>query len=417
MKILWLTNILPQFLAEKINEVTIHNLGWLDYTAHMLIRTKAVQLLIVFPSNKIRDNTYEDIRYYTFPEKYKLHRNDEILGKRFINILKKEQPDIIHIHGTEYYHSIAMVKAAQKCEFLKRVVISIQGLVSVYALHYMAELPESVRRRYTIHDLIKRENLYKQQKLYEERGKAEKEALKMVYHVIGRTEWDKACIKQINPMCSYHFCNETLRASFYSGQWDVDHCEKHSVFVSQATYPIKGMHQVLDSAKILLDTYPDLKIYVTGQDVLKKAWYRINSYHAYLKEKIVQLGLKDHVFYLGILNETQMHQQYLKSNVFVLASSIENSPNSLGEAMILGVPSIASDVGGVSDIFTRNIDGYMYPFDEPYMLAYYIEKCFNDTEEIRRITKNARRHALDTHDPMNNLKKLLSIYRKICENK
>lgn len=78
----------------------------------------------------------------------------------------------------------------------------------------------------------------------------------------------------------------------------------------------------------------------------------------------------------GFLSADEMKQLLLESNVFVCPSSIENSPNSLGEAMILGVPCVASDVGGISDMLTHNEEGFLYPFDDSYKMAFYIRKTF-----------------------------------------
>ena len=51
-----------------------------------------------------------------------------------------------------------------------------------------------------------------------------------------------------------------------------------------------------------------------------------------------------------------MCDRYLKSNLFVCCSAIENSPNSLGEAQLLGMPYVASFVGGVPEIAGMNAD-------------------------------------------------------------
>lgn len=91
---------------------------------------------------------------------------------------------------------------------------------------------------------------------------------------------------------------------------------------------------------------------------------------------IRQYKLEKHVTFLGTLNPEDMCMAYINTHIFVSASSIENSPNSVGEAMILGVPTISSDVGGVKNMLVHEQEGYIYPFDEPYMLAYYIKKIF-----------------------------------------
>ena len=108
-----------------------------------------------------------------------------------------------------------------------------------------------------------------------------------------------------------------------------------------------------------------------------------------------------------------MVDNLLKANVFVQASSIENSPNSLGEAMLLGVPCVASNVGGTSDMLIDKEEGFLYPYTEPAMLAYYISKVFNDDELASKIGKNAKAHALITHDRKTNTDNMLKIYRRI----
>lgn len=47
-----------------------------------------------------------------------------------------------------------------------------------------------------------------------------------------------------------------------------------------------------------------------------------------------------------------MIEQYLKAHIFVCPSSVENSPNSLGEAQLLGVPCIGSIAGGIPSMLS-----------------------------------------------------------------
>ena len=143
-------------------------------------------------------------------------------------------------------------------------------------------------------------------------------------------------------------------------------------------------------------------------DKLKKT-----SYAKYITELIKELNIEKHVFFTGLLDEQQMCERYLNSNVFVCPSSIENSPNSLGEAMILGVPCVSSNVGGVSDMLTHNQEGFLYQADAPYMLAYYICKIFENEELTKQISKNSRKKALKNHNREKNIEQLISIYYQI----
>ena len=73
---------------------------------------------------------------------------------------------------------------------------------------------------------------------------------------MGRTTWDQACTYLINPKVKYHFCNETLRSEFYKDRWKVENCNKHTIFISQASYPIKGFHKFLE-ALVQVKTFPE----------------------------------------------------------------------------------------------------------------------------------------------------------------
>ena len=135
-------------------------------------------------------------------------------------------------------------------------------------------------------------------------------------------------------------------------------------------------------------------------------------YKLYIRKLIIREHLENNVKFLGVLNVQQMKEQMLKSHVFIQPSSIENSPNSLGEAMLLGLPCIASDVGGTSTMIVNNKEGFLYPWDEPYMIVYYIRKIFENDSLASSFGSSARKHALITHDRNINNEKLLNIYYK-----
>ena len=108
-----------------------------------------------------------------------------------------------------------------------------------------------------------------------------------------------------------------------------------------------------------------------------------------------------------------MKRAYLDANVFALPSTIENSPNSLGEAMLLGVPCVAADVGGVRNLMCPG-EGYVYQSTAPYMLADAIMQVFEQQEQAAEMGRRARTHALQTHDPDKNLQDLLAAFQKVA---
>ena len=73
------------------------------------------------------------------------------------------------------------------------------------------------------------------------------QTVEKVHHIMGRTDWDRACTMEINPSAEYHFCNETLRPEFYVGEWNYEKCRKHSIFMSQGYNSIKGIRELMFS--------------------------------------------------------------------------------------------------------------------------------------------------------------------------
>ena len=58
-------------------------------------------------------------------------------------------------------------------------------------------------------------------------------------------------------------------------------------------------------------------------------------------------------------------------------------------------------------------EGFLYPFGDYSLLAYYISKVFNDNSLSKKIGLNASKHASITHDRKQNAKKMIEIYTKL----
>ena len=412
MKILWITNILfPEAmqLLTGSGELKASG-GWMLGAAQALLEKENVNLYVASVSSKVSDLVKlggKRITYYVLPMGKGNQRVNNAYAPYWKQVQQEVQPDVVHIHGTEYSHGHAYMKACS-CD---NVVISIQGLTSAYYYYYYGMTKGDVYKNLTFRDIV-RGTVIKGQKLFKQRGEYEKDMIRMAKHIIGRTSWDRARSWAINPDAAYHFCNETLRSDFYDGSvWDYNKCTKHSIFLSQAGYPIKGLHQVLKAMPIILRHYPDTKIRIAGADITKSgSWsekLRLSGYGLYIKRLIKKYHLEDKVTFTGNLNGAEMKQEYLCSNVFVCPSTIENSPNSLGEAQILGVPCVASYVGGIADMMKGNEDS-LYRFEEIEMLAEKVCRVFGDQE--KQIDMKPK--ACIRHDRKLNSEQLYTIY---CE--
>ena len=415
MNVLWIINILlPEARSLLDGQKDLKSSGgWILGAAAGLIENPNIRLSIATVSNLVSELKVlrgEYIVYYVLPLGKGNERYNREYESLWLRVREMVKPDIVHLHGSEFTHGLSYVNACGS----DNVVLSIQGLRSVYEDYWFQGLSKwEVLKNTTIHDIIKCDGLFADYHEYQELSKTEVELIKKVKHIIGRTSWDKAHTWAINPKATYYFCNETLRPEFYMGDlWSYDNCQKHTIFLSQAANPIKGLHQVIKAMPIILQHFPDTQIRIAGYDIIRNnikcRSLRVSGFGNILGKYIERYHLQKHITFIGNLNADEMKREYLNANVFVMPSSIENSPNSLGEAQILGVPHIASYVGGACDMMVGNEEN-LYRFDDYTMLAEKVCKVFENKDK----QVNMSASAFMRHNPEINKKQLLTIYSKI----
>lgn len=411
MKILWVVNTIFPDLARYLSLPAPVFGGWMYGLATDLATSNNITLAVVtvYSGSDMKSFAINGIRYYLIPNNKNKIKNGVHISE-WTSLISEFKPDIVHIHGTEYGHGMDLMNARPNL----RYVVSIQGLVSVYHRYFLAGMTMwEVLRNITFRDIVRRNTLFHAKCDFFKRGLIEKEYIRRATIIIGRTDWDHAHAWAVNPKINYQFCNESLRDEFYSGEkWSLQSCHRNSIFLSQAAYPIKGLHQVLKAVSLLKDKYPDILIKVAGPDVTDssslRAWLKRTGYGSYIASLIKNLNLEKHIVFLGQLNAEEMKIAYLNAHVFICPSSIENSPNSLGEAQILGVPCISSYSGGIPSMIGENQSGILYRFDEFEMLARKIDEIFTrekifNTESIKK--------AETRHDRVNVKNKLIEIYK------
>ena len=415
MKILWITNIIFPYTSEQLGVSKPFMGGWMLASAKALVENGEVELFVatVYSGKEMKIVKSDSISYYLLPLKGSKIHYSKSLELYWQQVKREVEPEVVHIHGTEYAHGLSYLRACGS----DGVVISIQGLVSVCERYYLAGMSfMEVVKSYTLRDLLKG-GLYRQQRDFKRRGVLEQEYLEKANHIIGRTSWDKAHVKAINSKVNYHFCNETLRETFYHHQWNYETCVPYTIFLSQAGYPIKGLHQLLKAMPFILKQYPGARVIVAGPDITDattiKTRLKRGGYGKYIKQLIHKYHLEDKITFTGMLTEEQMCEQYLKANVFVCPSAIENSPNSLGEAQLLGVPCVAAYVGGVMDMIPDESCGLMNRFEEVEMLAENICKLFSNTDYNN---SKQRQKAVERHNQIMNRDRLMEIYKTIPSN-
>lgn len=423
MKVLWVCNVPTNDALMQRKEKLTFSGGWLTGAVNVIKDNEEIDLIYCYPQvEKKISNAFvvDGVKYYEFyaPKKFgfvNINANCENKKERneIRQIIEKEQPDIIHIWGTEYYHALF---ALEENTINAKVICSIQGLTSEIAKYYLEFVPPKVYHKISISCLV-RGTLFQQMKKLVKRGNVEKLIIRKCKNFIGRTAWDYAVIKSIRHDCEYFKCNEIMRDSFYKSEWKYDKCCAETLFFSQGSSPLKGLNIAIEALAILKRFHPNIRLNIAGSDFIKnnslKDKIKISTYGKYIKKIIEVNDLGNNIHFLGSLTEEEMVNQYLKCNIFLSCSSIENSSNSVCEAMLLGVPIISSYVGGVPSLIDDKVQGLMYQGNSPAMLAYTIDKMLKMKAAASFYGDNARKKALKAHDPEVNNKRLIQIYKKM----
>ena len=311
MRVLWLCNIMLPMVAEKLHMESNVKEGWITGILTRLIaegKESGITLGIAFPANEnlahfhdvyVFNNTpVECFGFYEDMGKLEQYQPD--LERRMEEIIDQFKPDVVHVFGTEYPHALSMARVYPHPE---RLLVGIQGVISWYAKQYLADLPKEVYESRTFRDIVKRDSILQQKEKYTKRGEMEIKTTRIAGNITGRTEFDKSFMESVNPDAVYYPMNETMRPCFYEGVWSLDTCNKHQIFVSQADYPIKGFHYLLEALPAILKEFPDAKVMVSGNNILRGGGImnrlKISAYAKYLEKLMKEYVLEDKIVFLG----------------------------------------------------------------------------------------------------------------------
>ena len=415
MRVLWVSLVEFPPLCERLSKPIPPHCGWLYSSAKALLQNMpdCKMGVIVYSYGKTFEEYQVDgITYYMIPTK-SMSKTDTRQVEYCREALKRFSPDLIHIHGTE--HSLAMAVCMANKGTVKTVA-NIQGLAGPYTRYADGGLSlwEKITN-ITPLDFYRGTFLLNAKRSFRQRTKCENYVISHITDIVGRTQWDHDHALTVNPNIRYHFMNETLRDSFYQEPvWRYKECKKHTIFVSNSGAPLKGAHQVVKALPIILRKYPDTVVNFCGSSVMNndlRSLIHFQGYHLYLRRLVKKLHLEEHVRFLGSLSEVQMKQAFLEANIYVMPSAIENSPNSLCEAQILGVPVVASYCGGTPTLVEDGMTGYLYRYEEFEQLAQLVMRMFACTD-FTSSSANEQQAAKARHDRQANVERLIQIYNK-----
>ena len=414
MRVLWVVSqILPE-MAEYIGEKKSNFGGWVPSMIAELKKEQDLTIAVVSGVASIsREVNFwvNEVQYWMIPIQGKRRK---VLLKDCISVVEQFKPDIIHIEGTEW----PLSKSFSEIRKVPNLV-SLQGILNGYEMYQYGDLPiADYMFSCNIHKIVVGWTLFLRKRfLFNNRLAIERETIKNANNVMGRTLWDRAHSYIYNHSAPYYKCNRTLRGLFYHNQWYYEKCNKHTIFVGNGYSALKGGHFVIEAVKLLIDEFPDIQLFFAGGDpYIHKVteFKKYIGYSYYLRGLLKDPKIAGHVHYIGVQNEAEMVQQLLSANVYVLPSLIENSPNTLGEAMIKGVPCVSAYTGGSGEMAIDEKEAFLFRAGDSAMMAWQIKRVFDLGDDVVKTCKNAQHRARQTHDPRKNVDDLLFAYQQIC---
>lgn len=413
MKVLW-------FVQENFDPSRekggYNGAGWISSLRNEIIKKEGIDLALAFFSNESKKGTANGVRFYSmltpilsslkkirFRLKKQYSKEEEALWPNYraelLKVLDDFKPDVIQIFGSE--NKYGLVASVTKIP----IVLHIQGIVSPCLNAYLP--PFVSKLDYYLKDGLNPIKFFKNVfQLYNWKMLAhcEEENLKNIQYYLGRTTWDYRIVKLFNSNATYFHCNEILRHSFYANDMKRQIPSKLKI-VSTISIPLyKGYDLILKAANQLCSLNIDFEWIVFG-----------NVSPSFIE---VKLGIKHenvHVKLFGVASEKQIKEELLSSTVYVHPSYIDNSPNSVCEAQMCGVPVIATNVGGVCSIVEDGVTGYLVPANDPYQMAFLIKTLFDNPILNVKMGDKERLVALERHNRKNICENLYNNYCKIIK--
>ncbi len=411
MRVLWFTNVPLPAVYQRTNSRTDGvGGGWMAALCEGLWGNANVKLGVASTFPGLHDESFEadGVTYYTFgqPARRNAFAGSPNELRRCAAVAQQFAPDVVHVHGTERFYGLLKAYLPPGVP----LIVSLQGLLGPYASYgnfFGALSPWDVLRSTRVPELLLRLGLLWGYRELKQASTRERQILRECDAFLGRTAWDHAHATALNLATPYYHVGEVLRAPFAAQRWGLYQCRRHSIVFTNAGHPRRGCEVLIDAVALLRREFPDVTLRFSGT-VSERS-----GYGRFLRMRIARSGLADRVSYPGFLDATQMARELANSHVFAIASYIENSPNSLAEAMTVGMPCVASFVGGIPDMIEDGTTGLMFPAGDAPLLAERIARVFRDDALAISLGAAARDVALQRHSSPRVVGELLNAYRAV----
>jgi glycosyltransferase involved in cell wall biosynthesis len=394
IKVAWLAPYSPELLEPELRlarrHASFHPCSWVvnlsgavaarpDVELHVLTEsTQIPQSQIVRRGNITFHVVKQGIPFVNrgFPSWFPL---DVLTGfrlnaARLVREIETIRPDIVHAHGTEAAYGLAGLASGYPC------LISMQGIISE-----IFKIDPILRFRIVRH--------------------WEKSQVRRAKYFACRTDFDTGFVRATNPGAKIFQLHEAMNPVFFRDAWAVRD-EPRVLFVG-SLQERKGVATLLRAIGKVKETIPTVELSAIGGGG--------GECVQQLKGLVTELGISSRVTFLGQQTAEEIARHHRESQIFALPSDNENSPNTLAEAMVSGMPVIATNVGGIPSMVTDGETGLLVEVRNPQQLAEKITYLLQHPEERKRLGQNAQRIGRARHAPEKVALETVAAYKEILK--
>lgn len=411
MRVLWFEVSIPG--KYKDNGAPI--CGWQDSLEYIVRSSSEIELNIAFRGEEgMTEKIIDGIRYIPLVPNFSRHEKNVTnyidrnnIAKKIIplavKVIHEISPDIIQVFGSEWEYGLVAKYTNIP------VVLHMQGCIIPYTNMFHApgysvndELLQSIwhPRRFR--------NILRKQKFIKSWALMEYECFKSVRYYMGRTDWDRHLVELFHPGAKYYYCSEALRPSFINNEslWK-PHANRD--ILKLITIGCSGFRKGMD---VLLKTANLLK-----KNNIKFEWHLCGQLgYKNLIEKKTGLRFEDNNIVLhGFVGPDDLVKLLIDSDIYVHPVYLDNSPNSICEAQYLGLPIVATYVGGVPSLIENGKDGILVPANHPFEMTYQIIRLAHDLDLQQNLSDASVLKAHKRHNPNAILRDLLNCYHSVIQ--
>lgn len=391
---------------------------WFTAMARALAESGKIRLAVIGQA-KVKDTVrcnLGDIAQWVVPYE-PLGRNGLPSGRTVEAIRRATdeiKPDLIHVWGTENYWGLLTARGM----LVGPAVLEMQGIKYACAKEFYGglSLAERIHCVGPLEILRPRSSMLLGRRRFERWGRFEKEMILKHKFISTQSDWVRAHVSSVNSRCILFNTGIALRREFFEADhWTAPENQDiaaPSVFTCSSSAPAyKGLHVLMMAIAILKRKYPRIVLNVAG-DIMKKG-IRRSGYSRWLQGEARRLSIADNIHWFGPLNADEIIRQFLQASVVVVPSFIETYSLALAEAMLVGVPTVASYAGGMPELARDGESALFFPPGAESACAWQVDRILSDRALAERLSQNARKIGLSRNEPRAVLERQLGIYNEI----